>query len=263
MTFVPAFLSEFPDVHVDDCVPASGVMLVDKITHNKYPASIAEREALQNAMGTQDAGADALQLCDGIRKRYGISLLPVNGWSTLATALAMPNKGAAIFGGYQKLPAYIRSRGNQPMFNGGHCLYAQGDGAGGVVIGDPLGNAMISGMAINDLQPFAGLFGSDMAVIAQESLTQVGYRVNIPASTTGETLTFFHVMRFTHTLYGAKRVTFAPRGSHAAASHGAPGFWRIIGGYLDGYYLVAGKSGAFTASALYSDGSMRPLNINS
>lgn len=262
MTFIPAFVSEFPDNPVDDCVPASGVMLANKVTHNKYPASIAEREALAGAMGTevpgQVQGADAQQLCDGMKARYGLALVPGNGWSVLAGMLATPNKGAAIFGEYPKLPAYIRNRGNQPTFAGGHCLYAQGDGAGGVVIGDPLGNAMIPGAAINDLSAFAGLPGSDMFVPATELPAIVGYRVYFGPGL----VTLYKVMRFTHILYGA-RTTNWDHQTHAPAAHGSPGFWLISAGAYAGYYCVYGHTQGFSVRAVYNDGSLQTVAPNS
>lgn len=94
----------------------------------------------------------------------------------------------------------------------------------------------------------------------QPPATLMGYRLNVPPSALGLTITFFRVVRFTHALFGAKPVVFAPRGSHATVLHGSPGFWRIAGGPLDGLYAVAGKSGPFTISAVYSDGTVRAVN---
>lgn len=257
MSFVPAFLSEWDDHIIADCVPASGVMLANKITHNRYPSTVAEREALQNAMGTQDTGANALQLTGGMFKRYGLRLAPaVGGWTAIAAALADPTKGVALFGRYHLLPAALRNQSLQPGFGAdgsydGHCIYAQGG-----LIGDPLGTHMIAAKA-SDLKAFSDALNG-MAVIGQEQATTiVGYRALVgPGS-----VTFYRVARFTHTLYGPKSVGFSRAGgSPAPVAKGAKGFWMITAGPLTGYYLVFGKSVPFQIQAIYSDGHVERAN---
>lgn len=259
MTYTPGHVSEFPDVSiVADCVPSSGVMLVNKMTHGRYPSSVAEREALQNAMGTQDEGANNTQLAAGIAKRYGIKLTPGSGWTTIASILTKPNMAVAVIGQYQKLPAYIRNQGNQPSFDGMHEIYLQADGLGTVTVGDPLASRMIFGIPIGDLQAYCNSAGASYLPVTEQTATLVGYRLLIPRA---GTWTFYHVMRFTHALYGAKSVGFS-RASWAPVAHGSPGFWMITAGTLTGYYAVYGKTQAFTIVAVYSDGSLKPVPSN-
>ncbi|HLA65008.1 MAG TPA: hypothetical protein VK600_00335 [Candidatus Saccharimonadales bacterium] len=90
VAFVPGFLSEFdhePGV-VADCVPASGVRGVNYQTRGrKAPCTYTEREALQNAMGTQDVGANEAQLATGIQKRYGLADSRGQGWAAIQAAI--------------------------------------------------------------------------------------------------------------------------------------------------------------------------------
>lgn len=268
VVFLPGFVSEFPDASVvADCVPASGLMLVNKITHNKYPASVAEREALQAAMpdptpdakpGTEDEGATNTQLAGGIMTRYGIPLAPSTGWPAIATILTKTNMGVVILGRYPELPAYIRNQGNQPSFTGLHDLYAQADGLGGVTVGDPLASRFIQGIPIADLRAYAESTGYPFLAGTEQVAKLVGYRLVIPHA---GTWTFYRVMRWTHALYGAKPVYFS-RASGAPVWHGAPGFWHIYAGALKDYYAVYGHTQAFSIVGVYSDGSLKPVPSN-
>lgn len=88
--YVPGFLSEFDQEpgKVADCVPASGVRGVNYQTHGKKaPCTAAEREALQNAMGTQDMGANETQLAQGIQKRYALADSSGQGWAAIQSAI--------------------------------------------------------------------------------------------------------------------------------------------------------------------------------
>lgn len=253
-SYLPPFLSEFPDATVvADCVPASGVMLANKATHGAYPASVQEREALQVAMGTQDVGANAAQLAAGIVKRYGLKVGVGWQWSNIQTALSDSRFGVALFGTYQALPPDVRGHSRQPTFQGGHCMYAQGDGAGTVELADPLASAYLPGVPVAELQQFcAGLSYQHLAMLEVPSL--VGFRAYVGPGA----VTFWQVLRFTHTLYAPRRTTWA-RQSWAPVNHGSPGFWRVSAGAYTGSYLVNGRSGPFTIRALYSDGSSRPV----
>lgn len=90
MAFTPGFLSEFDHEpsKVADCVPASGVRGVNYQTRGrKAPCTYTEREALQNAMGTQDVGANEVQLATGIQKRYGLVDVHGQGWDAIVKAI--------------------------------------------------------------------------------------------------------------------------------------------------------------------------------
>lgn len=252
--YVPPFLSEFPDAPVTDCVPASGVMLADKVTHGRYPASVAEREALQNAMGTQDQGANTAQLAAGLARRYGLNLPTIHGWSDMAATLADARRGLSLIGSYQKLPAWVRNHGNQPTFNGLHCIYAQGDGAGRAYVGDPLASSMLGGVALTDLQAYASTADYG-ALVATEQATIVGYRVIPPAGR----FTVWLVTRWAHVCYGPLSGTFSGS-SWAPARHGAPGFWLVTAGPLANHYAVYGRSQAFRVEALWSSGARTPVS---
>lgn len=254
--YLPTFISEFPDHPVTDCVPSSGLMLVNKITHNRYPGSILEREALQNAMGTQDQGATFEQLRDGIAKRYGLQLPVEAGWSTLGAILASGSRrGVAIIGQYQKLSLAIRQRSLQPSFDGLHCIYAQPDGTGTVTFGDPLATQWTYGLQVADLRAYADSYG-DRYLAGTEQPSLIGYRLNISGLTI-----LYRVMRFTHVLYGGERHTFV--NSHAPVAHGSPGFWMITAGPLTGRYAVYGKTAGFSVTALYSDGGQKAVSAAS
>lgn len=257
MVYTPSFVGEFPDASiVADCVPATGLMLVNKITHNKYPASENEREALQNAMGTQDAGATNEQLAFGINKRYQIALATFSGITNLLNALSDPTKGVAVIGKYPALPEYLRRQGNQPGFDGTHEMYMQADGTGLLTIGDPLASHFYTGVPASQITAYAQ--STAFAYLAgTEQVVRVGWRLIIPAA---GTYTFYKVAPFTHTLYGAKRVTFS-RPSGSFMRHGIPGFWAFYrNAALQGYYAVYGKSGPFQIKSVWSDGSMRNVN---
>ena len=247
--YVPPFLSEFPDVAiVADCVPATGVMLADKVTHGRYPASVAEREALQNAMGTQDVGASTAQLQAGMTKRYALSLPIVHGWAAIRAALTDPRKGVSIIGPYPRLPAWIREHGNQPGFTGIHCIYAQGDGLGGGVVGDPLASTMLRDVDLEALESFASA-ADNGALVATEAPVIVAYRIRVAGR-----FTAYKVARWTHLLYSPLTVTFASTGSSAPVRHGSRGFWAIDAGPLAGRYAVYGRSPSFEVWAIYSNG---------
>ena len=255
MSFVPGFVSEFPDNPVTDCVPATGLMEVNKVTHNQYPSSIAEREALQNAMGTQDRGATTQQLKAGIKKLFGLDLPIVNGWSQIAAALAYGNKAASLQGQYQKLPSWLRNQGNQPGFNGLHEIYAQGDGSHtNIIIGDPLASHYYPAVSISTVMDYVNSGDGTSLIATEQSATIVGYRIYF---TPGK-YTLFKVTRWTHILYGARTVTFG--NTWAPVEHGSPGFWMWKSGYYLGYYAVYGKTGGFTIKALYSDGNMKVVS---
>ena len=168
----PPFVSEFPDAYVTDCVPSSGLMGVNKETHNRYPATITEREALQNAMGTQNQGATHLQLAAGIKKRYGLTVPAGAGWPIIAAALKDPAQGVAVFGSYQKLPAAIRTYGNQPTFDGGHCIYALYRDAANIYVGDPLASSY-SVAKIVDLQAYSLGLGQLFVTFKEQALAKL------------------------------------------------------------------------------------------
>lgn len=249
MSYLPPFVSEFPDHPVTDCVPASGLMLANKVSLGAFPSGVTEREALQNAMGTQDQGADAQQLAAGVNARYQLGLVPGNGWAGIELRLSDPARGAAIFGTYQLLPGDIRAHGGQPAFTGGHCMYAQNDGPGTVTLGDPLASSYLPGVPIGELSAFCAGLG-DQFLAGTERPHLVGYRAVVGPGL----VTFWQVMRFTHTLYSPRANRFA-RTSPAPVNKGAPGFWRVSAGGYAGRYLVHGRSGPFTILAVYSDGS--------
>lgn len=267
MAFTPGFVSEFPDQSlVADCVPASGLMLTNKVTHNKYPSSVAERERLQANMpdptpdakpGTEDEGANLNQLAAGILKLYGLPLTLSAGWASIASILTKTNMGVVVIGKYQELPAYIRQQGNQPSFDGLHAIYLQADGAGTLTIGDPLASHFYQHVALGDVRAYCESVGAAY-LSGTEQPTVIGYRLVIPRA---QTLTFWKVARFTHLLYGRRDVTFS-RASGAPMRHGSPGFWAVAAGALEGYYLVYGRSQAFYIYAVYSDGSLKMVPSN-
>lgn len=255
--YVPPFNSEFPDTRVTDCVPSSGVMGANKQTHGRYASTVQTREALQNAMGTQDQGATAVQLSAGLFNLWQIICPPGTGWANIAAALANPAKGVAVFGDYQKLPLALREHGNQPTFNGGHCIYAQYASAGKVTVGDPLA-ASYTTANLADLEAYSRGLGELFVVFTEPvTPTALSYRLSVTAGT----YTLWHVERFTHRLYAPRQVTFS-RTSSTPVVHGAPGFWLTTDNKtLAGYYWVAGKSTRpFTVTATYSDGSKKAVN---
>lgn len=256
--FIPSFTSEFPDHLVRDCVPSAGLMLANKVTHNAHPAGTAEREALQEAMGTQDAGADNQQLQAGLSKRYGLSTQLVRGWETISNRLAVTSHGLAIIGEYPKLPDAIRNHGLQPSYAGLHDIYAQGMGNGQVLVGDPLGASMGPTVDLSALRGYVESTAYDALLGTEQAPRIVAYRLY----TSGGPMTLWHVMRFTHYLYGPVTHTYE-KGSPAPVAHGARGFWMYTAGPLRGLYAVYGRTQAFTIRAVYSDGHTEPVPTNS
>lgn len=257
MSYLPPFVSEFPDHPVTDCVPASGLMLANKVSLGAFPSGVVEREALQNAMGTQDQGADAQQLAAGVNARYHLGLVAGAGWDAIELRLSDPARGAAIFGTYQLLPGDIRAHGGQSTFTGGHCMYAQSDGPGTVILGDPLASSYLPGVPIGELSAFCAGLG-DQFLAGTERAHLVGYRALVGAGV----VTAWQVLRFTHALYSPKANRWA-RPSPCQVVHGAPGFWRVTSGYYAGRYLVAGRSGPFTVQSVWSDGTLRGVPVGS
>lgn len=255
--FVPAFVSEFPDAHVTDCVPASALMVANKVTHNRYPASVDEREALQNAMGTQDKGADNAQAQLGVQRLLGLSLQLVADRTSIRSSLELDTRGLAVIGSYQTLPAAIRQHGRQPTFDGLHCIYLGGVGAGVVIVGDPLGSTMGPTVPLDAMAAYLAS-SSEPALVGIEQPRLVGYRLVTHAGK----LTAWRVTRFAHLLYSPASATFAA-GSSAPVAHGIPGYWLITAGPLAGHYAIAGKSQPFDVVAVWSDGSRRPVPAGS
>ena len=266
--FVPAHLSEFPDAaKVADCVPATAIMVANKVTHNHFPSTIAEREALQARMpdptpdpypGTENEGATNEQAAAGLKSFLGLTIPTVADRSAILSALADSSKGLGVIGSYQALPSWIRQHGNQPTFDGLHDLYLGGLGDGKVIVGDPLGSSMgpiVDVPAVVDYvrsTAFAALVGTE------QSATIVGYRAYVGPGP----FTAYHVMRFTHLAYGPKTYPFAKQ-SWARVKHGAPGFWQFLDGYFQYLYAIFGRSPVFTVYAVYSDGTMRKVSAAS
>lgn len=206
MAYLPPFVDEFTGEtgKVTDCVPASGLMGVNKRTLGAKPATASEREALQAAMGTTNLGADAKQLHDGLLKRYGFDQPYGTAWAPIEAALLDPSMGVVIFGSYPKLPLALRQHGRQPTFSGLHAVYAQSldPAARTTIIGDPLATSYYSGVRIDDLKAYcAGLSymyvtfkEEDVTTITQDSipLTQwstkvgdlYGYKIGAPPKKT-------------------------------------------------------------------------------
>lgn len=255
--YIPAFVSEFPDVTVADCVPAAALMVANKVTHNRYPASVAEREALQVAMGTQDRGAANEQAADGLHALLGLSLPVAADRSVLAALLADPAKGLAVIGDYQALPATIRQHGRQPSYAGLHDIYLGGLGGGQVVVGDPLGDSM------GPVVPLAAVDAylrstSYAALVGSEQPTIVGYRL----VSYGGPLTTWRVVRYTTLTYAPLTVSYRA-GSWAPVAHGRPGFWLLTAGPSAGHYAIYGRSQAFRIEAVYSTGTRVPVPAGS
>jgi len=161
LTYLPTFIDEFTGETnlVTDCVPASGLMGINKQTHSQYPATATERESLQNAMGTQDAGAGTDQLAAGIKSLYRIITPTGNSWTAVVAALKNPKQGVALLGAYAKLPLAIRNHGRQPTFNGLHAMYVQclDPAIGSVTYGDPLATSFGTAHIADFQAYFAGL----------------------------------------------------------------------------------------------------------
>ena len=253
-SYLPPFVTEWGDHIVADCVPASGLMLANKVDRGGHPSGAAEREALQDAMGTQDTGADGAQLAAGLVARYGLRMGVGYSWANIAAALSDPGFGVVLFGTYQSLPGDIRAMGGQPGYTGGHAMYAQANGAGSVTLGDPLGAGYLEHVPIASLRAFCAGLGF-MHLAALERVYQAGWRAYVGPGH----VTFWHVLRFTHALY-AGRPTDWQRVSTAPVAHGSPGFWSVSAGYYAGLYLVAGRSGPFRVRAIMSDGSSRDVD---
>lgn len=186
MSYLPPFIDEFTGEtgRVVDCVPASGLMGANKQKLGKYPATAAEREALQNAMGTQDLGANADQLAAGILKRYGFSVAHGSGWAPIDAALRDPKKGVALFGSYPKLPYALRAHGRQPGFTGLHCMYGQSNNPplGTTTIGDPLATSYYTGITISQLQAYCAGLGYMYVIFEEEDIEVIITENPIPST---------------------------------------------------------------------------------
>lgn len=258
--YIPAFTSEFPDATVTDCVPSAALMVANKISHNRYPAGVAEREALQVAMGTQDQGATNEQAAEGLHKLLGLSVPVQADRAILAGLLTDPNKGLAVIGDYRSLPPAIRQHGGQPGYNGLHDIYLGAMGGGQVIVGDPLGASMGPIVAVSDVlpylhsTPYAALVGTEQPRI-------VGYRL----VSYGGPLTTYHVLRYTTLTYGPVTVNYRAGSWAPVAATGThrPGFWLVTAGPSGGTYAVYGKSQAFRIEAVYSTGTRVPVPAGS
>ena len=177
MTYTPPFVDEFAGElgKVTDCVPASGLMGVNKRTYGAYPVTPAEREALQAAMGTTNLGANAAQLAAGIKKRYGLTIAYGSSWTIISAALRDPKRGVAILGSYTALPAALRSHGRQPTFSGLHCVYAQAldPVAGTTTIGDPLATSYYNGLTIDQLKAYCAGLNFMYALFVEDIVTVI------------------------------------------------------------------------------------------
>lgn len=256
--YIPPFTSEFPDHLVRDCVPASALMAANKATHGRFPAGTAERELLQNLMGTQDSGADNQQAAKALGAApFNLTTQLVRGWETVYNRLVIPSYGLAIIGEYQKLPDAVRNHGLQPSYDGLHCVYAQGVGNGQAIVGDPLGSTMGPSIRVDELRAYATSSPYDALLMVEQRPQLVGYKL----VASGGPMTLWHVARFTHTLYRPVTHSYT-HGSPAPVRHGAKGFWRVTAGPNAGLYAVYGHTQAFTIRAVYSDGHTEAVPAN-
>ena len=115
----PQLCSEIndPDHHVDDCWVCSAVMLSNAMTGGKYPSTLAEAEAVEQAAGGPYPSGSPSLAYEGIHKRYGLT-------PGLATSdggiMAQAKLGTAMLvsGKYGQLPTNYRRW--SPYFTGGH-----------------------------------------------------------------------------------------------------------------------------------------------
>lgn len=115
-----------------DCTWASGLMLANKASGGKYPATRAEREALRKASGDHFGGSNLVDLHDGIERRYHWQLVvDWPSWDQLIARLERGD-GAVVQGLYARLPPHFKrwdpAFGRKP--DSGHAAYVQGHDRG-------------------------------------------------------------------------------------------------------------------------------------
>lgn len=175
--YLPKFTDEISGEtgRVTGCVPASGLMGINRMTHDQYSNLAPEREALQSAMGTQDKGANYAQLAAGVKARYGLTIPYGQGsWATIAAALADPTKGVTLIGSYKYLPLALRQHGRQPTFDGIHSFYAQclNPTEGTVTFGDPLATSYTTAKAA-DLKAYSDSYYNMYATFQEETMVLI------------------------------------------------------------------------------------------
>jgi hypothetical protein len=157
--FTPAFVTETNEAHWEDCTFASGLMLANKASLGKYPATRPEREALRRLSDDLEGGSNLYDLRLGIERRYGWTLaLARLTWAQFLARMARGD-GAVIQGIYGGLgEPFVRwdrkfaAKGKLAA----HAMYAQGHDSAGyrhlddglprdLVVMDPLGRGPYHG----------------------------------------------------------------------------------------------------------------------
>lgn len=135
LTFSPRFVTETDEKPPwTDCAWASALMLANKASEGKYPATRIERELLRDASGDHFGGSNLDDVAKGILNRYGWTLSPARPtWDALLYKLGQ-NCGALVTGLYSRLPDHFtrwdRAFANKGMASG-HAAYVQGHDRGG------------------------------------------------------------------------------------------------------------------------------------
>jgi hypothetical protein len=144
-----------------NCVPASGVNLINAATNGAHPTTDAEVQALRVATGDVSGGEGLEDLNKGLVKRYGYGGHIDNTWATIKSGLAT-GTCFAVIGRYDSLPPDFRKP--QPSFKDGHCAYIGPRDPNTVYWVDPLdrsdnGHPAVRIMSLAVLQKFVASMG--------------------------------------------------------------------------------------------------------
>lgn len=182
-----------PDHTVTDCAWCSGVMLANAMTGGKYPSTLAEAEAVEQAAGGPFPGGSPSLVYQGMKTRYGLT----PGLATSAAGLiaqVKPGVSGVASGLYGNLPTNYRRW--SPYFTGHHETFWACETSGSVWWMDPLGVAATGysgeGMTIATLSAFLqGGFGGLFAptkVLATPDPSAYVHTVQVSGLGTGKYL---------------------------------------------------------------------------
>ena len=131
MIEIPQFVSEREPGVDEDCVPCSGLMFANAVSGGKYPATLAEAEAMRAQSGATMGDGDGMnivQLDAGLKRRYGWSGTIVYSEADVIASLS-PGRCMAIIGRPANCSERSPFRRFLPTFTRLHCVFLANTGS--------------------------------------------------------------------------------------------------------------------------------------